>query len=336
MNVTLTDVARAAGVSRSTAGRALSGHPAVSATARRAVLDAATALGYRADPAARALRGGTSRLLGLVVTNLVNASIQKVVERIHDLAHESGYQVLMAVTNGEAGREKEVIEALADHRVQGLLVMPGGTDPSALQTLHASGTAVVSLIRLMRGLTTPSILNDDRAGACAATRHLIDLGHRRIAYIGGPDKVHSGRERYRGFGQALKQAGLDEDPALLRRGPFEADWGAAAADDLLSARRRFTALLVTNHEALFGVVQTLAARGVEVPGRLSLIGFEDAPLFRYWHPAVTVVDTHPACVAEKAFHALMAQLDDNPPVESGPVVVPATLLVRNSTAAAPH
>jgi LacI family transcriptional regulator len=334
MNVTLTEVARAAGVSRSTAGRALSGHPAVSPAARDAVTAAAAALGYRGDPAARALRGGTSRLLGLVVTNLVNASIQRVVERVHSSAHEHGYQVLMAVTQGDSSRETEVINALVDHRVEGLLIMPSTRDPALLQKLHGSGTAVVAMIRRVRGLHVPTVLNDDRAGAAAATRHLLEIGHDRIAFIGGPEGVHSGRERFRGYCQALEEAGLAVEPETIFRGPFEPDWGSSAIERALSARPKCSALLVANHEALFGVVQTLAQRQIPLPGELSLIGFEDAPLFRYWHPSVTLVDTHPTALADAAFGALVGQLGVGPPPHLQPVTVPASLLIRDSTG--PH
>ncbi len=345
MNPTLTDVACAAGVSRSTAGRALSGHPAVSVAAREKVQAAATSLGYRADPAARALRGGTSRLIGLVVTNLVNASIHQVVERVHTLAHDHGFQVLMAVTNGDGRREAEVIEALVDHRVQGLMVMPSGSNQAALRRLSASGPAVVTLIRRARGLPVPLVLNDDRSGAAAATRHLLDLGHRRIAFVGGPSGVHSGRERYLGYALALERAGVDLVPDLVHRGPFEPAWGSSVTEAILGARHPASAMLVGNHEALFGVVQTLAQHQVPVPDRLSLIGFEDAPLFRYWHPSVTVVDTHPTVLAETAFSALLRRMGITDPasgidptvfprsgVPEGPVTVPASLLVRDSTA----
>lgn len=333
MNLTLTEVAEAAGVSRSTAGRALSGHPAVSAATRERVEATARALGYRADPAARALRGGTSHLIGLVVTNLVNASIQRVVERVHALAHQHGFQVLMAVTDGDADRESEVVRALADHRVQGLMVMPtSGGSAAILTELHRHGTAVVTIIRSVRGVKVPGVLNDDRSGAAQATRHLLEIGHRRIGFIGGPEGVHSGRERFRGYSDALGAAGLQLDPDLIHRGPFEPDWGSITTEAILDGDAGCSALLVANHEALFGVVQTLAQRGVDMPGRLSLIGFEDAPLFRFWHPAVTVVDTHPASVAETAFESLLAQLAGDPTPPGRPVVVSASLLVRASAA----
>lgn len=328
---TLEEVARTAGVSRSTAGRALSGHPAVSESSRARVIAAAKALGYRTDPAARALRGGTSRLIGLVVTNLVNSSIQTIVARVHSLAYDHGFQVLMAVTDGDGAREHDIIQALADHRVQGLMVMPSGGATSVLQDLHSRGTAVVTMIRTVPDRALSSVVNDDRAGAFDATRHLLELGHRRIAFIGGPAAVHSGRARLEGYRQALHRAGIEMSAALVQRGPFEPEWGSHATRELLFGRCSFSALLVANHEALFGVLQTLAQQRVQIPGTLSLVGFEDAPLFRYWHPAVTVVDTNPALLAEVAFASLLEQLGNRPRAACVAVRVPASLVVRSST-----
>lgn len=322
-----------AGVSRSTAGRALSGHPAVSASSRERVMAAAKALGYRTDPAARALRGGTSRLIGLVVTNLVNSSIQTVVAQVHSLAYDHGFQVLMAVTDGDGVRERDAIQALADHRVQGLMVMPTGAATPVLQDLRSRGTAVVTMIRTVPDKALSSVVNDDRAGAFIATRHLLELGHRRIAFIGGPEAVHSGRERLKGYRQALDHAGIAMAGDLVQRGPFAPEWGSHATRELLFGGSNCTALLVANHEALFGVLQTLAQHRVRIPASLSLVGFEDAPLFRYWHPAVTLVDTNPAILAEVSFASLLDQLGNRPRAVTAAVRVPASLVVRSSTTA---
>lgn len=334
--VTIADVAAAANVSRSTASRAVSGHPAVSSAARRAVLEAASALGYRVNPAARALRGGSSRLIGLVVTNLVNASIQTVVETLHDRSHRAGYQVLMAVTGGDQQREAEVLEALVDHRVAGLFIMPSGSSPDRLNALVASGLPVVSLIRDLRGLEVPVVLDDDRAGAAAATNHLLGLGHRDIAFVGGPPSVHSGRERFHGYRDALRAAGMNLQQTLVHRGPFEPAWGAEVARRITTGPPACSSAVVANHEALHGMVRTLAQSGVDLPARLSLIGFEDAPLFSYWHPAISVVDTHPAELAVAAFDMLMEQVNGGRRSRDRPrLVVESALLIRESTGRPP-
>jgi LacI family transcriptional regulator len=328
---TIVDVAAAAGVSRSTAGRALSGHPAVDPKTREHVLSVAAQMRYRVNPAARSLRGGSSRLIGLIVTNLVNASIQTLVATVHDLAHAGGYQVLMAVTNGDPEREHEVITALADHRIVGLIAMTSASSPRQLHALSEQGVAVVNVIRKPRGIKVTSILNDDRAGARLATRHLIELGHERIAFIGGPTTTHSGGERYAGYRAELESHGIAPDAAPVWHGPFLPEWGADTAEELFAHLDRCTAVLVANHEAMSGVLNVAAQRSVRIPDDLSLIGFEDAPLFRFWHPAITVIDTDPQALANDAWQALAAALDpDAPSSPAGGTTVPARLVIRDS------
>jgi LacI family transcriptional regulator len=329
---TIVDVAAAAGVSRSTAGRALSGHAAVDPRTREHVLSVAAQMRYRVNPAARSLRGGSSRLIGLIVTNLVNASIQTLVATVHDLAHANGYQVLMAVTNGDPEREHEVMAALADHRIAGLIAMTSATNPRQLHALSEQGVAVVNVIRRPRGIKVTSILNDDHAGARLATDHLVGLGHRQIAFMGGPTTTHSGRERYAGYRAELEAHGIAADSAPVWHGPFLPEWGAETAEELFTHLERCTAVLVANHEAMSGVLNVAAQRSVQIPEDLSLIGFEDAPLFQFWHPAITVIDTDPEALATDAWQALAAALEPDaaPP---GQTIVPARLVVRDSCSA---
>jgi LacI family transcriptional regulator len=320
---TIIDVAAEARVSRSTAGRALSGHPAVDPQTREQVLEAAARLRYRVNPAARALRRGSSQMVGLIVTNLVNASIQTLVESVHALAHTAGFQVLMAVTNGDPDREREVLAALTDHRVAGVIVMSSSSDPAQLHALEGQGIAVVDVIRRPRGIRTAVVLNDDRAGAIHATDYLVGLGHRDIAFIGGPTDTQSGSQRFAGYSSVLERHEIELDETI--------EWGAETAGRLFDSMAASTALLVANHEAMFGVLNVAAQRGLRIPDELSLVGFEDAPLFRYWHPAITVVDTDPGSLAADAWQSLAAAMAD--PAERGSrKVVPAHLVVRDSCA----
>ncbi len=328
---TIVDVAAEARVSRSTAGRALSGHPAVDPRTREQVLEAAARLSYRVNPAARALRRGSSQLIGLIVTNLVNASIQTLVESIHEHAHAAGFQVLMAVTNGDADRERDVLTALADHRVAGIVVMSSSSEPEQLHQLEEQGISIVDVIRRPPGIRTALVLNDDRAGAIAATEHLVGLGHRDIAFIGGPTAIQSGAERFAGYRTVLEAHDISLNDAIVWHGPFLPEWGAETAEQLFDSLESCTALLVTNHEAMFGVLNVAAQRGLAIPEELSLVGFEDAPLFRYWHPAITVVDTDPGSLAAEAWGSLAAAMEDAGQRGSHKVV-PAHLIVRDSSA----
>jgi LacI family transcriptional regulator len=177
----------------------------------------------------------------------------------------------------------------------------------------------------------------DHEGAVLATRHLLGLGHRRIGFIGGPPSVDSGRERYAGFAQALAEGGLEPDPALVLRGPYEVPFGDEAVARLMASTPRPTALYSANHEATFGALGALVRFGVRVPEELSLVCHEEAPWFPHWHPPITVVDNGAKDMGELAAERLLRRIEKG---EAGSesaarsLRVGARLMVRRSTAAA--
>jgi LacI family transcriptional regulator len=336
MTATIDDVAEAAGVSRSTASRALSGHPSVRPATREHVLLVAERLNYRADPVARALRAGNSGLIGLVLTNLLNPSIQEIAETIQTLGHESELEVLIATTNGRADREQRVIGALTSHRVDGLIVMGSAESAPLLNSLYSGGLPLVELIRLPGEIRTPSVVYDDLAAGRIATEHLLAAGHRRIAFLGGPADTRSGRERYQGFVDALGSRGITVNPVDVFRGEFLSAFGAAAMSQFLDGHTRASGLVVANHEAMFGGLQVLAQHGVAIPASLSVVAVEDEALLSFWHPPITVVDTMPGKLAEAAMQLMLHQLGQGErPSEPGPAVptvMPVRLIERASTA----
>lgn len=331
MVVTIIDVARAAGVSKSTAARALTDSAGVSAEAHARVTAAAEQLGYRANRVASALRAGETRLIGLVVTNLVNASVQSITEVIQDRARSEGYQVVLGVTEGDGEREASILEALVDHRVDGLIIMGTGANLERINELSANGLPVVNLIRRPKSGSTPTVLPDNYLGSYDATRYLIDLGHRSIAFIGGPASTSSGHERFAGFRAAMEEVDIEVLPDLVRRGPFNWRFGSSAIGELLDASTSFTAVLAANHEAMFGVLSTLSERRVTLPRDLSLIGFEDYHWFAHWHPPITVVDIEAPEMATAAFSLLVNQIREENRDTTGTVRrTRARLVIRDS------
>ncbi|MGK5529663.1 LacI family DNA-binding transcriptional regulator [Streptomyces sp. URMC 129] len=335
MAVTLADVAAAAGVSKSTASRVLSGSARISPQARRAVLAAAERLGYRANRIASGLRTRRSNLVGLIVTNLVNASFHVITSVVHQRLEELGYQVLLCITDADPARERRYLEALLDHRVDGLIIVGTGENTAVTREVEAAGIPVVNLIRSPEGAPGDAVMAGDHEGALLATRHLLELGHRRIGFIGGPASVDSGRDRYAGFAQAMAEHGLAPDPALVVRGPYEPPFGDQAVARLMTASSaRPTALYSANHEATFGVLGALVRLGVRVPDELSLVCHEEAPFFAYWHPPITVVDNAPRDMGELAAEQLLRRIEKGEPGHPGTarsLRVGANLVVRHST-----
>ncbi|MFJ9898434.1 LacI family DNA-binding transcriptional regulator [Streptomyces sp. NPDC091280] len=344
MAVTLDEVAEAAGVSKSTASRVLSGSTRVSDRTRRAVQSAAERLGYRPNRIASGLRTRRSNLIGLVITNLVNASFHTITGVLQQRLDECGYQVLLCVTDSDPERERRYLDMLLDHRVDGLVIVGTGANTATVREVAAAGIPVVNLMRTPDNAPGDSVMAADREGAELAGRHLLDLGHRRIAFIGGPPDVDSGRDRYAGFAAALTAAGLEPDPALCERGPYTVPFGAEAALRLMSAERPPTALYSANHEATFGVLGSLVQLGVRVPDQLSLVCHEEAPWFPHWHPPITVVDNGARDLGELAAEQLLRRIGNRP--ESGTdsdgspaeavgrlIRVGSRLVLRDSTAA---
>ncbi|WP_280436224.1 LacI family DNA-binding transcriptional regulator [Nocardia carnea] len=333
MAVTLVDVAVAAGVSRSTASRALSGSSLISPQTRAAVEEAARSLGYRPNRAASALRSNRSHLLGLVMNNLINASFHTIAEVVHKRASAAGYQVLLCITDADPARENDVLAMLGEHGVDGTIVIGSGRSAPASNALLTQGRAVVNLIRSVRGSKASTVLADDIDGARDATAHLLALGHRRIGYIGGTAEATSGRERYEGYCSALAAAGIEVDEAIVRKGPFTTEFGAEAVNSLLDSAESMTALYAANHEAVFGILPTLVGRGISVPEELSLVCHEDMPWLAMWQPPITVVDNGAAQLANLAMDLLFQQINDAAPPDGRTYRIGARLVERASCAA---
>ena len=330
MRATLESVARLAGVSKSTASRALTGDPRVLPATQRRVEEAAAALRYHPNRMASALRTRRTGLVGLVVNNLANATFTDIAQTLQTRATRDGLQVLVCSTEGDPAREAAFLDTAVEHHLDGVVVAGTGENTERVNALLELGIAVVTMNREVPGSRAPSVMPDYRAAARLATEHLLALGHTRIATVAGLDRFTSGREHHLGFLSAMADAGQAVDPRLVLRGPFAGDFGRTAARELLARPQRPTALLVSNHEATFGVLPTLTEAGVAVPGQMSLVCTEDAPWFAWWHPRLTVVDIAPVTMAERALDLLSRQLAGTVPDTAAELVTPR-VVAREST-----
>ncbi|MFG2044087.1 LacI family DNA-binding transcriptional regulator [Dactylosporangium sp. NPDC048998] len=329
----LRQVAEASGVSLSTASRALSGSGRVSEATRVRVRRVADELGYRPNALARGLRTNHSRLVGLVVTNLVNASFHVIAEIVHHRLKAAGYHMVLCVTGDDAHEERAYVETLRDHNVDGIIVV--GSDATAVERLRDTAIPVVHLARQPRRPAGDCVLGAELEGAREATRHLLGLSHRRIAVVAGPAEVTSGYERLAGYRLALDEAGVAYREDLVFQGALEPASGVEAVKRLLAlpARRRPTAVLVTNHESAFGLLPALRERKVRIPDDLSVLCYEDADLLRWWDPAVTVMDNNAARMGELAVNILLERIAGKVDADQGAWTeyrVGAQLVVRQS------
>ena len=273
----LADISRRAGVSVATASRVLNGssHPVSEATRRR-VLEAADELGYRPSELARALVKRTSRIVGVIVGDIVDPYFAEIARGVEDVAARDGYLTMVCNADRRPAAELAHLGVLRDYHAAGVVFAGSGYEHiaeeealrEAVQVLRAAGSAVVALAP--RDLDCPSVLVDNRGAARDATEHLLELGHRRIAFVEGPAGLHTSVQRSRGFEEAVAAAGAE---AIRLPGGFEFEAGAAAAEALMDDLP--DAVLGVNDEVAIGLLTGLRRAGVDVPGRISVAGIDD-------------------------------------------------------------
>ena len=338
MSVDLREVARRSGVSVSTASRALGGSGLVSASTRERVEAIASELGYRPNASARALRTGGSRLVGLVITNLVNNSFRVIAEKVQQRLAEHGYHLVLSITGGDSEQERAALHTLLELGASGVVAV--GSNNAAFAEVGAHGVCVVHLGRRPEKLVGDCVLGGESGGAAAATKLLLEHGHRRIGIVCGPQSVTSGRERLQGYRRALLDAGLPTPPELVSVGPFTAETGRITIDRFMALPRRTrpTALLVANHESTYGVLPRLRELSIVVPEEISVICYEDAPIMRWWSPAITVVDNQPEQMADLVARLLIERMATAAETTMRPVVhrIPTLMVQRGSVAAVPR
>jgi LacI family transcriptional regulator len=327
--VTLQSVAERAGVSPSTVSRILNGTAVVSAEKRAAVDEAVAKLGFVPNPVARGLAGGRTLSIGVVSQAIDSPFYGAALRGIEMELDAVGYSPLFMSGNWHAEEEARCIDVLRSRRVDGLIVLTGRLADAALRTL-ARQLPVVVTGRSLKSSNLLSMDVDNREGARQATQHLIDLGHRRIAFIGGDPEHPDAIDRQQGYRSAIEAAGLRFDPTLALQGNFSEHSGLLAVERLMDSRARFSAVFAANDQMAIGAALGLHRRGRRVPDDVSLVGFDDLAGSVYMVPPLTTVHNPIQEIGQLAARAMLTLLaGERPEVE-----VPAPrLIVRESTCA---
>ncbi len=323
--VTVHDVARAAGVSISTVSRALTAPERVAATTRDRVVRVAAELGYRPNPTASGLRLGRTHAVGLLVPDLENPYFASITKSVQARARAEGYEVFVADTDEDPDAEPELIGALAA-RTDGLLVASPRSDEAELRAALAGVTAVLANREISEEI--PFVAVDDADGAAQILGHLHALGHRSVGIAAGPPSSWSGRRRAAGLIDAAGRRDLD----LVQLGTFQPHFagGTQAADHALASG--VTAVVAFNDLMALGILDRLRRRGVDVPGRMSVVGFDDVQLATLFSPDLTTVHTPLARLGRRAVDLLLARLRGGTPAN---VQLPVELTIRGSSGPVP-
>ena len=281
----LLDIARDAGVDPSVVSRVLNNKPdlAVRPETRERVIAAAARLNYRPNSAARSLRTAKGASIGLLVPGLYNNAYAEIAAGAEQRALATGY--LLAVVTGSL---IERISMLAS-RVDGALIATATRDESMVAAVHEAGIPMLLVNRHEPLLGLPSVTVDDEAGAAMATRHLLSLGHTRIAHIAGPQNTDTARRRLAGFELALSQRGVVPANEWIVEVPYSEAGGYTAAGALLSGRERPTAILASTVPVAIGAMSQIRKLGLEIPRDISIVGYDDVDLAMYLDPPLTTV-----------------------------------------------
>jgi LacI family transcriptional regulator len=322
----LADISRRAGVSIATASRVLNGssHPVSDATRER-VLAAAEELGYRPSELARALVKRTSRIVGVIVGDIVDPYFAEIARGVEDVAARAGHLTMVCNADRRPAAELAHLGVLRDYHAAGVVFASSGYEDaadtaalrSAVEALQAGGSAVVALAA--RDFDCPSVLVDNRAAAREATEHLLSLGHRRIAFVEGPPGLHTSAHRLEGFQAAMADAGAE--PVRLPGG-FEYEAGEGAAASLLAGDDLPDAVLAVNDEVAIGLLTRLRRAGIDVPGRVSVAGIDDTRPARLVDLTSVSLPLHE--LGERAAQVILEGA-------SGDVVLPHMLVARGTT-----
>jgi DNA-binding LacI/PurR family transcriptional regulator len=330
--ITIKHIAKQLDLSVATVARALTDHPRISRETKDRVRLAAKELGYVANSAARVMRGGRSHLVGLLVPDIRSIFYSMVAQVLSKRCETNGFHLVLSITDDNRDIEMQHVRELISARVAGVIIVPCAKPRRETLDLLRM-VPHVQLLRRIASLGDWFGMDDERA-ILEATNHLLDLGHRRIGYVG--DLVFpTGRARYRGFEKAFAEVGRKVDSGLVELGPPDTRFGTEATARLMRRRLPPTAIVTSSVLITLGTAEQLIAMNVDVPGALSIVGFGDGPWQQWWGPGLTTIRLPAEDLAASCGSWFLDRLKGKTPqLRSRPhiAVSRTTLVLRGSTA----
>jgi LacI family transcriptional regulator, galactose operon repressor len=335
MGVTLKDVAREAQVSTATVSRVINGHGNVSQTTRQRILGVAERLRYVPDSGARSLSTGLTHTIGVLLPDLYGEFFSEIIRGIDQAARGRGLHLLLSGVHGSAAEAALAIRALKG-RVDGLLIMSPYADAAFLAEHSAADTPAVLMNTPVRGYGHSAFCIDNRGGARVMVSHLAAVGHRRIAFISGPQDNFDATERLAGYREALRELGLEAGERVLP-GDFSEESGYRAAQSLLARRDQEwpDAVFAANDMMALGSLFAFNEASVSVPTDIALAGVDDIPMARFVTPPLTTMRVRMAELGARALERLAAAIEAPEAAPTTTETVPAELVVRASCGARP-
>lgn len=328
--VSIKDIARAANVSHPTVSRALSHSPLVKGETAERIRQIAASLGYRPSAIARSLASKKTKTIGVVVTSIADPFIADVVSGIEETANDHGYSVFLANSNANPEREVRVVHSFHERRVDGILVTASRVGALYVPLLSELKVPIVLINNQHPDEFIYSVMIDNLKASTQVMKHLIGLGHRRIAYIGDQAGFLSDTERFAGYRQGLAFAGYPFLPELVVHGDGKPEGGRQAMDKLLTLPVPPTAVFCYNDMSALGALRALYAHGVKVPDDISLVGFDDLAIASYTSPQLTTVSQPKQQMGRMAMDTMLKLISGVDAKAN--IKVEGALIIRESTA----
>jgi DNA-binding LacI/PurR family transcriptional regulator len=334
--ITIKDIAKEAGVSHSTVSRALRGSSLISEETTKQIQETALELGYLPSAAARSLKTNRSQAIGVIVSNIDDPYFSEILQGIEEVAQASNYSMFMAASQREPEREGAIIQSMRQHRVDGVIICSATFSDNQSRRFSKYGIPIVVVNNQAAEDYRYSIYHDDVDGSRQLTRHLIELGHRKIAYLGNSCSGRTTLDRLAGYRLEMQSNGLAVPANYIYEIPgSEPKKGDIAVDHFLGLAERPTALVCFNDMMAIGVLKSLQGRGIRVPEEISITGFDNIVFSNYTNPPLTTFDQPKRFIGQKAAELILSQLDSTSKAnipEQKIQILKGNLLVRESTA----
>jgi LacI family transcriptional regulator len=332
---TIRDVAKRACVSTMTVSRVINSSGYISQETQERVEKAIAEMGYVPNALARSLRFKQTQTIALVLTDITNPFFTTIARGVEDAASEKGFTVMYCNTDESLVEETEYLHTLLKKQVDGVLLVPVGSSNENVLYLQERNTPLVVLDRHVPDVKIDSVRADSVQGGYTLTRHLLDLGHRRIAILSGPADTSTALDRVVGYHQAFAEAGLPVDPQWVRHGLFVQESGYQMAQEVLALSPRPTGIVAANNFISIGAYHALRAAGLRIPEDISLVTFDDLPTPLVLEPFLTAIDQSAYELGYKATQMLLTRLAGEGPSEPQEIIYPTRLIVRKSSGKPP-
>ncbi|HBE78374.1 MAG TPA: LacI family transcriptional regulator [Firmicutes bacterium] len=327
---TIYDVAKQLGVSTATVSRVINGTGRVSEETRDKVKAIIAELGYQPNQIARTLTTKKSKLIGLIIADITNPFYPALARGVQDVCHSAGYDLLLCNTDEKASQVHRYVFNLCQKQVDGIILQVfAPKDLETIEVIKSAGIEVV-IISYINDTSLTAIYSNEMEGAYQATRHLIDIGHQRVAFLNGPKKSSISVNRLKGYKKALNEVGIKVDEQYILYADFNQAGGEQMAQDILKINPPPTAIFAANDLIALGVVQYFEKCNIRIPNDIALVGFDDIELAHLIRPKLTTIANPKYELGQTAAQQLISRIQD-PTMPNSHIVLDTRLVLRDSS-----